>query len=113
MENEVETGVIKGLYRNPSIQILPTLGPKVCNYYLLPYCWHSKILHDLSILYQYHNSQCIMYLGSCRMFSIHLLISILIPTHTVNETGISPAKSLVGASLVAVFVGLEGVGAEL
>ena len=30
MENEMETGVIKGLYRDPSIQIIPALGPKVC-----------------------------------------------------------------------------------
>ena len=34
MENERETGGIKGLYRDPSLQIIPTLGPEVCIYYL-------------------------------------------------------------------------------
>ena len=34
MENEMEAGVIGRLYRDPSIQIIPTLGPKVCKYYL-------------------------------------------------------------------------------
>ena len=34
MENEMESGVLKGLFRDPSIQIVPTLGPKVCRYYL-------------------------------------------------------------------------------
>ena len=30
MENEMETGVIKGLYRDLRIQIIPTLGQKNC-----------------------------------------------------------------------------------
>ena len=34
MDNEMESGVIKGLFRDPSIQIIPTLGPKVCIYCL-------------------------------------------------------------------------------
>ena len=34
MENEMETGGIKGLYRDPILQIIPTLGPRVCKYYL-------------------------------------------------------------------------------
>ena len=33
MENDMEIAVIKGLYRDPIIQI-PTLGSKVCKYYL-------------------------------------------------------------------------------
>ena len=33
MENEMETVVIKGLYKDQSIQIIPTLGPKVCKSY--------------------------------------------------------------------------------
>ena len=31
MKNEMETGVIKGPHRDPSIQNMPTLGPKVCS----------------------------------------------------------------------------------
>ena len=34
MENEMESWVIKGLFRDPSIQIVPTLGPEVCKFYL-------------------------------------------------------------------------------
>ena len=34
MENEMETGAIRGLCRDLSMQLLPTLGPNVCNYYL-------------------------------------------------------------------------------
>ena len=34
-----------------------------------------KILHDLSIV-EYHNSQGLGYLGSCRIFSIHRLGSL-------------------------------------
>ena len=30
----METRVFKGLYRDPSIQTIPTLGPKACNQYL-------------------------------------------------------------------------------
>ena len=33
-KQEMEIVVIKGLYRDPSIQTIPTLGPKVCKYYL-------------------------------------------------------------------------------
>ena len=33
-ENEMNIGVIEGLYKDPSIQIIPTLGPKGCDYYL-------------------------------------------------------------------------------
>ena len=34
MENAMEAGVMKGLYRDPStqIQVAPTLGSKVCKY---------------------------------------------------------------------------------
>ena len=39
MENEMETGVIKGLYRDPSIQIIFTLGPEVCKYRLYWAIW--------------------------------------------------------------------------
>ena len=42
MENEMETGVIKGLYRDPSIEIIPTLGPKVCKYYLHWAVWSLR-----------------------------------------------------------------------
>ena len=38
-EHEMETGVIKGLDRDPSIQIIPTLGPKVCIFYLRWAIW--------------------------------------------------------------------------
>ena len=34
MENSMETGVISGYIGDPSIQIIPTLGPKVCRCYL-------------------------------------------------------------------------------
>ena len=34
MDNEMETGAIKGLYRDPSIQVILTLGAKVCKYFL-------------------------------------------------------------------------------
>ena len=34
VENEMEAEVIEGLDRVPSTQIIPTLGPKVCKYYL-------------------------------------------------------------------------------
>ena len=30
-ENQTETGVIRGLYRDPGIQIIPTLGPEIYN----------------------------------------------------------------------------------
>ena len=52
MENEMETGVIKGLYRDPSIQIIPTLGAKVYKYYLHWAIWiprgiqHLRKCHD-------------------------------------------------------------------
>ena len=29
MENDMEIGVVKGLYRDPGIQIIPTWGPKI------------------------------------------------------------------------------------
>ena len=32
MENEMETGVLWGLYREPSMQRMPTLAPEVCKY---------------------------------------------------------------------------------
>ena len=34
MENEVETVVLWGLYKDPCIQIIHTLGPKVRTFYL-------------------------------------------------------------------------------
>ena len=34
MEHEMATGVFWGLYGDPRIQIIPTLGPKVYEYYL-------------------------------------------------------------------------------
>ena len=43
MENEMETGIIKGLYRDPSIQIIPTLGPKVFKYYLHWAIWIPRV----------------------------------------------------------------------
>ena len=33
-ETSMETGVVKGLYSDMSIQIIPTLGPKVCEHHL-------------------------------------------------------------------------------
>ena len=32
MENQMEARVMKGLCRDPSMQIIPALGPKVCKY---------------------------------------------------------------------------------
>ena len=32
MENEMDTGVMKGLYWDPSMQLIPMLGIKVCKY---------------------------------------------------------------------------------
>ena len=49
-----------------------------------------KILHDLSILY-YHNSQCLGYLGSCRIFSIHRTG---VPGLNNPEQGLEPLLSL-------------------
>ena len=37
MTNEMETGVIKRLSRDPSQQIIPSLGPKVCTLPALGY----------------------------------------------------------------------------
>ena len=34
IEHAMETGVIKELCRDPSIQMIATLGPKVCRYFL-------------------------------------------------------------------------------
>ena len=49
MDNEMESGVIKGLFRDPSIQIIPTLGPKGCTIYLHWTIWilraQTKIPH--------------------------------------------------------------------
>ena len=42
IENEIETGVIKGIYRDPSIQTVPASGPKVCNYFLRWAIWISR-----------------------------------------------------------------------
>ena len=39
MENEMETGDIKGLYRDPGIQMIPALRPKVCKCYLQRAIW--------------------------------------------------------------------------
>ena len=41
-QNEMETGVIKGLYGDPSIQLIPTLGPKVYRYDLHRAIWNPK-----------------------------------------------------------------------
>ena len=30
----METGVVEGLYRDPSIQIIPTWDPQICKYHL-------------------------------------------------------------------------------
>ena len=43
MENEMESGVMKRLFRDPSIQIIPTLGPKVCKYYLHWAIWIPRV----------------------------------------------------------------------
>ena len=43
MENEMETGVLWGLYRDPSIQIIPRLGPKVCKHPLHWAIWIPRI----------------------------------------------------------------------
>ena len=43
MENEMETGIIQGLYRDPSIQIIPTLGPKVYKYYPHWAVWSLRV----------------------------------------------------------------------
>ena len=34
IDNEMETGVVDGLHRDSSIQIVPTLDPKVCKYHM-------------------------------------------------------------------------------
>ena len=43
MENEMETVAAKGLYEGPSIQIIPTLAPKVCKYYLHWAVWIPRV----------------------------------------------------------------------
>ena len=45
MENEIETGVIQGLYKDPSIQIMPTLGAKVCKCYLHWAIWIPRLIN--------------------------------------------------------------------
>ena len=42
MENQMETGVMWGLYWDPSIPIIPTLGPKICKYYLHWAIWTPR-----------------------------------------------------------------------
>ena len=42
IEHEIETVIMKGLYRDPSIQIVPTSGPKVCKCYLRWAIWISR-----------------------------------------------------------------------
>ena len=45
----METGVMWGLCRDPSIQLIPTLGPKVSSYYLHWAIWIFRVLiHDLN-----------------------------------------------------------------
>ena len=39
MDETVETGVIEGLDKDPSIQMIPTLGPTACTYNLLWAVW--------------------------------------------------------------------------
>ena len=41
MEHEMETRVIEQ-YRGPNIQIISTLGPEVCKYYLHWAIWISR-----------------------------------------------------------------------
>ena len=43
MENEMETVVTKGLYRDPRIQIMPTLDPKVYKDYLHWAIWFVRV----------------------------------------------------------------------
>ena len=43
MENEMDAGVMKGLYRDPSTHIVPTLGPKVCIYHLHWAIWIPRV----------------------------------------------------------------------
>ena len=44
MENEMGTGVMKGLCRDPSIHIIPTVGPRVYKYYLRWAIWIPRPL---------------------------------------------------------------------
>ena len=47
---ELETGDMKGLYRDPSIQAIPTLGPEDCKYELhwapWGHCGSDSSLHE-------------------------------------------------------------------
>ena len=52
----METGVIKGLDRDPSIQIIPTLGPKVCIFYLRWAIWIPRKVQKYSWLALAHSS---------------------------------------------------------
>ena len=42
MDNEMETGVFKGLYRHPSLPKRPTMVPRVCKYDLHGAIWILK-----------------------------------------------------------------------
>ena len=48
MENEMDTGVIKGLYGDPSTQMISTLGPKVCKCYLHWAIWIPRAIQKSS-----------------------------------------------------------------
>ena len=39
MENKMEASVERGLYRDPGIQIIPTLGPKTVNINYISAIW--------------------------------------------------------------------------
>ena len=45
IENETETGVMRGVrYRVQHTQIVPTLGPTVCKYYLHWAIWIPRVI---------------------------------------------------------------------
>ena len=52
MEREMEAGVIKGLKMDPSMQMVPTLGPKVCKSRVQKVLT-LMTLHDLSLFGMY------------------------------------------------------------
>ena len=56
MENEMETGAAKGLYKDPSIQTIPTLAPKVCKYYLHWAVWIISV--NLPDIRTWHSTNC-------------------------------------------------------
>ena len=67
MEHEMEAGAIKGCNRDPSIQRLPRLGPKVYVYYLHWAIWIS----GLSLRARWGGSSCLGLYGFHACLELH------------------------------------------